>query len=132
MERLTYKSSLGDYGSAKEFDSEFIEKCALRNALGKYEDLQCTPEEIKKYMPKFPIGSTVYKIYVNRVFSLRVTGFRVEYSDKKYKLYISYTETDPKTRNAWSLFVNDWIEEDDGIYATEEEALEALGTVEKG
>lgn len=46
MDRLTYKSSMGDYGSAKTFDDEFAEKCAIRNALGKYEDLGYTPEEL--------------------------------------------------------------------------------------
>ena len=48
MERLTYKSCMGDYGSAKTFYDEFTEKCALRNALGKYEDLGYTPEELKQ------------------------------------------------------------------------------------
>lgn len=58
MDRLTYKSSLGDYGSTKEFDSDATEKCTLRNALGKYEDLGYTPKEIAEYIPKYPIGST--------------------------------------------------------------------------
>lgn len=35
MDRLTYKSCMGDYGSAKEFLNEYEEKCVLRNALGK-------------------------------------------------------------------------------------------------
>lgn len=47
FERLTYKSSMGDYGSAKHFDDEWEEKCALRNALGRYEDLGFTPEELE-------------------------------------------------------------------------------------
>lgn len=52
MDRLTYKSCMGDYGSAKEFLSEYEEKCALRNALGRYEDLGYAPDEIKKFLPK--------------------------------------------------------------------------------
>ena len=48
MDRLTYKSSLGDYGSAKDFEDEWSEKCALRNALGKYEDLGYTPDELEE------------------------------------------------------------------------------------
>lgn len=52
MERLTYKSSMGDYGSEKEFDDRWEEKCALRNALGKYEDLGYTPEELKEIIEK--------------------------------------------------------------------------------
>lgn len=51
MERLTYKSQMGDYGSAKDFINEFEEKCALRNALGKYEDLGYTPDELKRFLP---------------------------------------------------------------------------------
>jgi hypothetical protein len=47
MNRLTYKSLMGDYGSAKAFEDEYSEKCALRNALGKYEDLGYTPDELK-------------------------------------------------------------------------------------
>lgn len=52
MDRLTYKSSMGDYGSAKTFEDEFAEKCALRNKLGKYEDLGYTPEELKRIIDK--------------------------------------------------------------------------------
>lgn len=52
MDRLTYKSSMGDYGSAKTFEDEFSEKCALRNKLGKYEDLGYTPEELQKLIDK--------------------------------------------------------------------------------
>lgn len=48
MDRLTYKSSWGDYGSAKDFEDEFTEKCALRNKLGKYEDLGYSPEELRE------------------------------------------------------------------------------------
>ena len=29
MDRLTYKSLMGDYGSAKAFEDEYSEKCAL-------------------------------------------------------------------------------------------------------
>lgn len=49
MERLTYKSQYGDYGSEKEYSSTSEEICALRNSLGKYEDTGMTPEEIEKY-----------------------------------------------------------------------------------
>ena len=52
MERLTYKSQMGDYVSAKDFTNEFEEKCALRNALGKYEDLGYTPDELKRFLPE--------------------------------------------------------------------------------
>lgn len=48
MKRLTYKSLCGDYGSVREYDSLFDEVCALRNALGKYEDLGKTPEELRE------------------------------------------------------------------------------------
>ena len=47
MERLTYKSFCGDYGGAKEYDSTWDELQALRNSLGKYEDLGFTADEIK-------------------------------------------------------------------------------------
>lgn len=50
MDRLTYKSLMGDYGIAKTFENEFAEKCALRNALGKYEDLGYTPDELRKIL----------------------------------------------------------------------------------
>lgn len=50
MDRLTYKSSMGDYGSTKTYDSEFSEKCALRNALGRYEDLGYSADELKKML----------------------------------------------------------------------------------
>ena len=46
MERLTYKSMCGDYGSTKEYDTEWGEIQTLRNALGKYEDLGYTAEEL--------------------------------------------------------------------------------------
>ena len=47
MERLTYKSFCGDYGGAKEFNDPFDEIEALRNALGKYEDIGFDPSEIE-------------------------------------------------------------------------------------
>lgn len=50
MERLTYKSLMGDYGSAMFFEDEYAEKCALRNALGKYEDLGYTPDELREIL----------------------------------------------------------------------------------
>lgn len=48
MERLTRKTSCGDYGANKSYDSDMEEIYALRNALGKYEDIGLTPEEIKQ------------------------------------------------------------------------------------
>ncbi len=50
MDRHTYKSLMGDYGSTKTYESEFEEKCVLRNALGKYEDLNYTPEELREIL----------------------------------------------------------------------------------
>jgi hypothetical protein len=56
MERLTYKSSMGDYGSNIVYDNEdYTERLwqeiqTLRNALGKYEDLDLTPDEIKRLL----------------------------------------------------------------------------------
>ncbi len=38
MNRLTYRSQSGDYGGVKEYSNDYEEICALRNALGKYED----------------------------------------------------------------------------------------------
>ena len=47
MERLTYKSMLcGDYGSNVEYDNPYDEIEALRNALGPYEDLGMTADQI--------------------------------------------------------------------------------------
>ncbi len=121
MDRLTYKSCMGDFGSAKIFDSEFEEKCALRNALGKYEELGYTADEIQEFMPKYPIGTYVYAIYNNRVFPLRVRAFAIEYGKKKYKLYINYNE------ERWSLWVDDWFDEtDDRIFQTKDEAERSL------
>ena len=48
MERLTYKSAFGDYGSEKVYDDDFDEICALRDALGPYEDLNLTAEQIRQ------------------------------------------------------------------------------------
>jgi hypothetical protein len=121
MERLTYKSAMGDYGQDKTFEDEFDEKCALRNALGKYEDLGMTSEEIAKYLPKYQIGTYVYRIYNNKVFALRVTGFRIESMIKQCKLHILHVE------DTWSLFVDDWFnEQDTEIFKTIEEAENAL------
>ena len=50
MERLTYKSFMGDYGLNFNVDNmeiyEVIHK--LANKLGKYEDLGMSPEDILK------------------------------------------------------------------------------------
>ncbi len=48
MKRLTYKSGLGDYGAAVVFNDRMEELYRLRNALGKYEDLGYTPEELRR------------------------------------------------------------------------------------
>lgn len=58
MNRLTYKSLMSDYGIAKTFESEFAEKCALRNALGKYEDLGCSPDELRKIISAFSFNQS--------------------------------------------------------------------------
>ena len=47
MQRLTYKSRFGDYGSEVVYKDTMSEICALRDALGRYEDLGYTPEELK-------------------------------------------------------------------------------------
>lgn len=47
MERLTYKSMFGDYGSERTYPDPWDEIETLRNALGRYEDLGYTPEELK-------------------------------------------------------------------------------------
>jgi hypothetical protein len=57
MERLTYKSLMGDYGSTKEYPTHIHEIQTLRNALGKYEDLGMTPEEIKQMKDRFSEAS---------------------------------------------------------------------------
>lgn len=59
MDRLTRKTFMGDYGSAKEFEDEFAEKCALRNALGKYEDLGLTPEELATMIASWAVSNQV-------------------------------------------------------------------------
>ena len=50
MKRLTYKSMCGDYGAVKEYDSPQAEIQTLRNALGRYEDLGLTADEIKELL----------------------------------------------------------------------------------
>ena len=46
MDRLTYKSCMGDYGATAEFSSKDEEISRLRNALGRYEDIGYTPVEL--------------------------------------------------------------------------------------
>lgn len=46
MNRLTYKTMFGDYGGIEEYENSYTEICALRNTLGKYEDLGYSPEEL--------------------------------------------------------------------------------------
>ena len=50
MDRLTYKSCMGDYGSEKIYKDVWEEVQTLRNALGKYEDLDLTPDEIREIL----------------------------------------------------------------------------------
>lgn len=59
MDRLTYKSDMGDYGSAKTYDDEFSEKCALRNALGRYEDLGYSANELKEMLQREDKGKSI-------------------------------------------------------------------------
>lgn len=59
MDRLTYKSDMGDYGSAKTYDDEFSEKCALRNALGRYEDLGYSADELKEMLQRGDKGESI-------------------------------------------------------------------------
>lgn len=47
-DRLTYRSAFGDYGSERVFDSDYDEICALRDALGPYEDLNLSAEQIRQ------------------------------------------------------------------------------------
>ena len=50
IDRLTRKTIFGDYGAEKEYESKGEEIQALRNALGKYEDLGLSPEEIEEVL----------------------------------------------------------------------------------
>lgn len=54
MERLTYRSVMGDYGI--DFNPEGMEDyaiiCKLANRLGKYEDLNMTPDELRELIDK--------------------------------------------------------------------------------
>lgn len=59
MARLTYKSHCaGDYGGAKDFETLQEEIWALRNALGPFEDLGKTPEELKEIIDKYEKEAT--------------------------------------------------------------------------
>lgn len=55
MERITYKTSMGDYGINVVFKTMRDEICALRDALGKYEDLGFTPRELKAIIDRYNI-----------------------------------------------------------------------------
>ena len=50
IDRLTRKTVFGDYGAEKEYESRQEEIQTLRNALGKYEDLGLSPEEIEEVL----------------------------------------------------------------------------------
>lgn len=71
-DRLTYKSGFGDYGSNRKFENDYQEKCALRNALGAYEDLGFDINEIRKMAFKLMILDDSGKIdqrKINELFS---------------------------------------------------------------
>ena len=73
MERLTYKSPYGDYGLEKEFASTSEEIHALRNALGKYEDTDMTPEEcavMKKLKELYDNGELVRRSNEDKIRNL--------------------------------------------------------------
>lgn len=62
MKRLTYKSMMGDYGNDVIFEHDWEEQIAYRNALGKYEDLGLTADEIRKIIDtinKIPLENIV-------------------------------------------------------------------------
>lgn len=91
MDRLTYKSSMGDYGCARDFEDDRSEICALRNALGKYEDTGLNPreiEELKRYkqleenglLLRLPckVGDTVYISPFAEALRYRVASIVIE------------------------------------------------------
>lgn len=51
-DRLTYKSSWGDYGGNVVFDDHYQEICAYRNKLGKFEDMEEWHVVKEEGMPK--------------------------------------------------------------------------------
>lgn len=51
-ERLTYKSSWGDYGCNKTFENDWEESNAFRNRLGVYEDVSIEHDVAKDGKPK--------------------------------------------------------------------------------
>lgn len=51
--RLTYKSFMGDYGCAVEFNNQSEETAAFRNRLGAFEDLGYEPEELKNIVEEY-------------------------------------------------------------------------------
>lgn len=61
MDRLTYKALSGGYGANKSYDSDMEEIYALRNALGKYEDIGLTPEEIKQALLNKERGENMHE-----------------------------------------------------------------------
>ena len=61
MDRLTYKALSGGYGTNKSYDSNMEEIYTLRNALGKYEDIGLTPEEIKQALFSKNRGEKMYE-----------------------------------------------------------------------
>ena len=50
FKRITRVTIMGDYGSEEVYNDPYEEIQVLRNALGKYEDLGYTPEQLKKML----------------------------------------------------------------------------------
>lgn len=48
FKRITRVTIMGDYGCEEDYKDPYEEIQVLRNALGKYEDLGYTPEQLKK------------------------------------------------------------------------------------
>ena len=47
FKRITRVTIMGDYGSEEVYNDPYEEIQVLRNALGKYEDLGYTPDQLK-------------------------------------------------------------------------------------
>lgn len=82
--RLTYRSALGDYGCVVEFENDWEEKNAFRNALGKYEDaFQWNP--INKFgLPKE--NGTYFVTAHDSIGAMDDVVLRDEFHDGKFSL----------------------------------------------
>ena len=99
QERLTYKSCMGDYGSAVDWEDDRQEIYALRNKLGKYEDNDW------RSIAKFgnPEIETEYGYFLVTIEDTN-TRERIALTDIYYRdsLYGFYTNTMPHTKAiAW-------------------------------